>query len=63
MTFEEWRRKSGCSIRMIANTLSEPESVVLRWRNGEPIPKAVHKLFERYFGISPKQFEFEDQDD
>ena len=58
MTFYEWRVKNNISQGAVALTLGEPPYSIIKYDNGEELPKFLHKVFERRFGISPKQFKY-----
>ena len=51
-------KKNNISQSMVALTLGEPPYTITAYDNGKEIPKFLHKLFERHFGISPKQFKY-----
>ena len=63
MTFSEWRTANKISISRIALTIGEPETIVQRWCYGEKIPKTLHKLFERRFGLDCQRLNYEAQGD
>ena len=62
MTFYEWRVKHSISQSSVALTTGEPPYKVQLWDSGEPLPKTIYKIFEKRFGISPKQFTYKEDE-